>query len=269
MTVAFALVLLLLAPDKDPAEKAPAGKAKTYKLAYHFDKDDQYLETTTREFRLEIIQGKSLAVTEVAAKESLDRTVLETKKGRPVIERIVVKDFSKDVKKSPLQKSIGVTKSEAIGRKFVWRRIGDERWGLFTERAEVTAQYRPVVARLKNWRDNRLPKAPVKVGEKWTIAAADYLATLGQDVPKGTTGNMEFTLKSVDEKGVATISISGVWSYLEPGTRVVVTQSGTWTFDSKKGRDLKMESAAEIDMSGAMDGKARLKMTRVVAWKKK
>jgi len=283
MTAAFALLFLLFAPDEaKPADANGADAngvdvsganlkgagAKTYELAYHFVKGDEYLETTTRHFQLEIIEGSSLLLTVVDAKEALRRTVLETKKGRPVIERIVVKEFTREVKKSPKQKEIGVTKSKAIGHTYVWRRIGDERWGLFSERAEVTAQYNSVVARLKNWRDNRLPKKPVKVGETWKISAREFLTTLGQIVPKGTTGNMEFTLKSVDAKGVATIAISGIWSYLEPGTRVVVTQSGTWTFDVKKGRDLKMDSAAKIDMSGKSDGKANLKMTRVVKWKK-
>lgn len=264
MTVTLAFVLLFFAPQNDSTEKV-----KTYQLAYRFEKGDEYLETTTRHFLMELIEGKSLSVTEVTATEALRRVVLETKKRRPVIERIIVEKFSKDVKKSPLQKEIRKTEDKAVGRKYVWRRVGDKRWGLFTEQADVTAQNGPVVARLKNWRDNRLPKKSVIVGETWSVSASEYLTTLGQNVPKGTTGNMEFTLKAMDKNGIATIAIAGVWSYLEPGTRVVVTQAGTWTFDVKNGRDLKMESSAKIDMSGAQDGKARLKMTRVVKWKKR
>ena len=260
MNLLLALLVLFAAPEKD---------AKSYKLAYRFKEGDHYKESTSRMFKLDIVQDKTVASTHVVASEVLSRTVLETKQDRPVIERVVVNDFTRDVKKSPIQKEVGVTKSKAIGRTYVWRRVGDERWGLFTERAEVTNKYRPVVARLKNWRDNRLPKKAVKVGEAWRIPAAEYLETLGQAVPKGTTGNMDFKLVKVDDKGIATISIDGIWSYLEPGTRVVVTQSGTWTFDVKNGRDIKMDNTAKIDMSGNAEGKATLKLTRTVDWKKK
>ena len=99
------------------------------------------------------------------------------------------------------------------------------------------------------------------------MPATDYLETLGQPVPEGTKGEMQFKLAKVDDKGVATITIEGLFRYLEPQTRVVVTQTGTWTFDTNKGRDLKMESTMQIDMSGKADGKAKLKLVRTVDWK--
>ena len=259
----MALVLALLVPVFAQAD------AKTHKLAYAFRKGDEYTDTTTRAVELEIIQGKSLAVFDIRSKEILVRKILETRKGKPDIENVVVKDFTRETKKHPEQAEIGVKKSGAIGRTFVWRRVNDERWGLFGRRAEETNRFGPVVERLKNWRDARLPDKPVEVGASWEVPIKEYLSTVGQRIPEGATGNIEFKLESVDEKGIAKITFGGVWTYTEPGTRVVVTQKGEWTFDAKRGRDLKISATGEIEMSGAQEGKGKLSMERVVEWKER
>jgi len=260
MQIAVALLLLLLAPQDE---------TKTYKLEYRFDKGDKYTDSTKRAYKLEIIQGRSLSVFEMESNEVLVRTIEEAEDHRPTIENVWVKDFTTKTIKHPEQDQIGEKKSDAIGRVLVWRRVNKERWGLFGRRAEETTRFRPVVERLKNWRDARLPKEPVKVGGTWKIPIAEYLATVGQGVPKGAEGNIEFKLVSVDENDVAKISIKGVWTYSENGARVVVTQDGEWLFDVKRGRDLKLSATGEIDMSGAAEGKGKLRMERVVEWSKK
>jgi len=258
MQPAAALVLLLLLPQPE---------TKTYKLAYTFRKGDEYTDSTKRHVKLEIIRGKSLAVFEIDSNEILQRTIEEAEHGRPLIERVVVKDFTRDTKKHPEQNQIGTDKSGAIGRTFVWRRVNDERWGLFGRRAEETANFKPVVERLKNWRDKRLPKDPIKVGESWKVPIADYLSTVGQPIPKGAQGNIDFKLESVDENGVAKITFGGTWTYTEPGTRIIVTQEGEWLFDAERGRDLEIKATGKIDMSGDQEGKGTLEMERVVKWK--
>jgi len=245
----------------------PQADAKTHKLAYSFRKGDEYVDSTKRAVKLEIIQGKSLAVFDIRSKEVLVRKILETRKGKPEIENVVVREFTRETKKHPEQAEIGEKKSGAIGRTFVWRRVNDERWGLFGRRAEETNRFRPVVERLKNWRDARLPDEPVAVGGSWKVPIKEYLSTVGQEIPEGATGNIEFKLASVDGDGVAKITFGGVWTYMQPGTRVVVTQKGEWIFDTRKGRDLKISATGEIDMSGAEEGKGTLSMERVVEWK--
>ena len=257
MHAAVALLLLLLASQD----------AKTYKLEYRFKKGDEYTDTTKRSIKLEIIRGQSLAIFDISSDEQLVRKVMEADKGKPLIENVVVKQFTRKTAKHPEQKEIGEKKSGAIGRTFVWRRINDERWGLFGRRAEETERFKPVVERLKNWRDSRLPKKAVKVGDTWKIPIKDYLSTTGQVIPKGAEGNIEFKLESVDEKGVGRISFGGVWTYTDPGSRVIVTQKGSWLFDTKRGRDLEIKATGEIDMTGDQEGKGTLKMERVVKWK--
>ncbi|MEM8883626.1 MAG: hypothetical protein AAGD14_06150 [Planctomycetota bacterium] len=250
-------VVLLLFPQ---AEKA-------HTFAYKFNKDDQYKDTKTSEFVLEFRQGPSVVSFEVDTKEVMRRTVLEVKKGRPTIERVDVLDFTTNIKKHPEQNKIGEQKEKSVGGRYVWRRIGNVRWGLFSRREEVTIRHRAIVNRLKNWKDKRLPSKPIKVGDTWEVDILDYLALSDQQVPPGSKGTIEYKLKSVDD-GIATIVFSGVWSYLEAEARTVVTQQGTWKFDLKRGRDLSIEATADLSMTGAREGAGRFKSKRVVEWKK-
>jgi len=105
MNAAAALLLLLLLPQAD---------TKTYQLAYRFDKGEEYTDSTKRHIKLEIIRGKSLAVFEIDSNEVLQRTIEESERGKPLIERVVVKDFTRDTKKHPEQDQIKVDKSGAI-----------------------------------------------------------------------------------------------------------------------------------------------------------
>ncbi len=260
MQAAIALACLLLLQTAD---------TKTYKLEYRFRKGDEYTDSTTRLIKLEIIRGKSLAVFDIRSKEVLVRKVEDADKGKPLIENVVVKEFTRETKKHPEQDQLGEETSGAIGRTFVWRRVNDERWGLFGRRAEETARFKPVVERLKNWRDSRLPKTAVKVGETWKIPIKDFLSTTGQTIPKGAEGNIEFKLEGVDDKGVGKITFGGVWTYSDPGARVIVTQKGSWLFDIKRGRDLEIKATGKIDMTGDQEGKGTLKMERMVKWKEK
>lgn len=253
------MLILLLAPEKDAA--------KTYKLEYVFRKGDAYSDRTTREFKMEFIKGKALVRWDLTSTEVFERTILEVKQKRPEIERVIVREFIKNTKKSPDQRLVGEEKSSATGGTFVWRRVG-ERWGLFGQRSEVTSRYGDVVSRLKNWRDARLPTKRVKVGEKWVVPADKYLETTGQPVPPGTEGRIAFTLEKVDANGVATIRIDGVWSYRNLGSKYVVKQKGEWLFDIKRGRDLSLTASGELDVSGAQEGKGKLQMKREVTWKK-
>ena len=248
-------LLLLLAPEK------------TYKIEYRFRKGDEYTDATTREFKMEIIQGKALAAFHIQSKETLLRQIQEVKDKRPEIERVTIKDFTRDVKKSPVQKEVGAIKNTAIGAIFVWRRVG-ERWGLFGQRSELTERHPDIVNRLKNWRDARLPKKPVKVGEAWEVSARDFLETAGQPVPPKTSGSIEFKLKEVDANGVGKIEFRGIWMYRTAQSKYVVEQEGTWLFDIKNGRDLELKSVGKLDISGFEEGAGTLEMKRVVTWKK-
>ncbi|MHC4953133.1 MAG: hypothetical protein ACYTGZ_04530 [Planctomycetota bacterium] len=252
-------ILLLLAPEKADSKKA-------YKLEYSFRKGDEYKDETTRSFKMEKIQGKSLATWDVSSKEVFERKVMETKENRPDIERIIVRDFTREVRKSPMQKEVGKITNGAVGATFVWRRVG-ERWGLFGQRSELTDRHPEIVNRLKNWRDARLPVRPVKIGETWSVDAKTFRETAGQPVPPGTAGSIDFTLKAVDKNGVATIEFKGTWAYRTPGSRYVVKQTGKWLFDAKRGRDLEFSTKGKLDITGADEGSGDLAMKRVVTWK--
>lgn len=248
-------LLLLLAPEK------------TYKIEYRFKKGDDYTDTTTREFKMEMIQGNSLASYDYRSKETMRRQIQEVKERRPDIERVTIKEFTREVKKSPIQKEVGVVKNKAIGAIFIWRRVG-ERWGLFGQRSEVTERHPEVVNRLKNWRDARLPKKAVKIGDAWEVPARDFLETAGQPVPPKTSGSIEFKLKQVDANGIGKIEFRGIWMYRTAQSKFVVEQTGTWRFDIKNGRDLELVSKGKLDISGFQEGSGKLEMKRVVAWEK-
>ena len=254
-------LLLLLAPDEAPVKKP----AKAYTLRYVSRKGDKYVETSERSVLIEQILGKSLVTWDIVSKEVLERTILEVKDQRPDIERVIVREMTKHVKKSPDQRNLGEEKSPATGARFVWRRVG-ERWGLFGQRSEVTDRHRDLVSRLKSWPDARLPKKPVKAGDKWVMTATEYLETVGQPVPPGTEGRIAFTLEKVDAKSVATIVINGAWTYRIVDVKYVVKQKGTWRFDIKRGRDLSLAADGEIDISGSQEGKGRMSLKRLVTW---
>jgi len=252
-TVLLAL-LLLFAPEK------------TYKIEYRFRKGDEYLDSTTRLFKMELIQGKSLVSFHIESTETMKRQIQEVKDGRPDIERVTIKDFTREVKKSPVQKEVGAVKNKAIGAIFIWRRVG-ERWGLFGQRSELTERHPDIVNRLKNWRDARLPKKPVKIGDTWKVSAKDFLEASGQPVPPNTAGDIEFKLAAVDKDGVGKIEFRGMWMYRTQDSKFVVEQTGTWMFDTVRGRDLSLTSTGNLDISGGQEGKGALEMKRVVTWK--
>ena len=82
-----------------------------------------------------------------------------------------------------------------------------------------------------------------------------------------TAGSIEFTLASVDKDGVGKITFRGIWMYRTSQSKFEVEQTGTWMFDTVRGRDLSLKSKGILDITGFEEGKGELSMERVVTWK--
>lgn len=251
-----ALLLLLLVAA--PEGKADA-KAKTYELAYRFEKDLTYTERSSRVFKLDVYSGKKPAQFHIESEQVIRRTVIELgDDGRPTLERVEVLANTHTTKKSPTGE-LGVKKFASDGKTFVWRKSRG-RWGLFIDKGEVTAKHPQLVQLLSTWRDARLPGRPVAVGATWEVSAEDFLHAAGQAVPPGVKGRAVFKLAAVED-GVARITFTFKETYPQDGSPVVATETGTWRFDVKRGRDLSVEARGilEIEKGDAGSGKFGVK----------
>jgi hypothetical protein len=238
---------------------------ETHALRYRFEKGMCYEETTTRAFELtQEDAGKKQRIAS-SSLETLRRTILEVDEtAHPTIERVEVVAFSRTIEEHPAE-APGTVADAAEGKTFVWRRL-DERWGLFDGKREVTNVHARLVDRLKNWRDARMPRAPVAVGDTWEVAAPTYLATLGQPVPSEIDGVAVFKLERV-ENGVATVSFRFVGKTVVAGESQEWEQKGWIRFDVARGRDLESEASGTVRVSGPRGGRGTFEMRRKVVYR--
>lgn len=244
----------------------------TVKLAYRFPKGLVYTETTKRSILLQtVVHGPTVGTlkgkSDASSVQSLRRTILEADDdGRPIAERVEVLQFVRTVRASPSgSESEGVHVDPAQGRTFVWRKKGSQ-FHLYDEKGDVTDAYPRLVEQLRPWRDARLPKKPVAVGDEWNISAATFLETSGAHLPPGEIdGTASFHVDSLKD-GVADITFH--FDATVNGSSVTQTwkQKGTWRFDYKRGRDLELKATVDISMKGATKATGTGKIERTVTY---
>ena len=255
MRIALAC-LLLLAPGK------------TYELKYKFKKGMSYVDVQKRVFDLTVTESGRRLVWNKVDNIHIRRTILAVDETHhPKAERVQVITYSHEVKASPEDKEIGITKRPGQGKSFVWRRLRN-RWGLFDDSGEVTKDYRILVEHLKNWRDGRLPKDPIAVGKAWEISSKKFLQTAGQRVPEGVEGVALFRLKSV-ERGIATIPFEVGYRFKNGrGNLLTVNLKGVWVFDTARGRDLSFAVKGTLEIDDGKNATGTLVMSRTVTYSK-
>ena len=266
---ALALAVLLLAAPSTADEP----------LRYRFEKGLVYDDTTVRTFYFEFTRtgdekdrktGKEAKpqVWDISSKEILRRTVLKTDKtAHPMIERVEVIQFDRIVKESPdPNERKGISQDPSVGRVFIWRRMKTA-WKLFDGKdQDVTERFGKLVNRLKNWRDARLSRKPVAVGEKWDVSMETFLRTSGSPPPEGITGMAVFKLDSL-ERGLASISFTAHGSDTAQGARRSYRMSGKWRFDASRGRDLELKSEGTFKVEGEKGGKGTMTYHRTVSYR--
>lgn len=253
--MATALLLVLLAPE-------PA-----HTLEYRFEKGMAYDDVSSRHFTLELIAGEKLVRFETEVHQEMRRTVVAVDgDGLPLIERIEVKRFVKVTKDAPNDSDLGEKAYPSQGKTFVWRKKdGDEGWGLYGRKGEVTKKYPFLVERLANWRDARLPGKPVAVGATWEVSAQRFLQTVGQRAPEGVKGKAVFTLEGVAD-GVASIAFDFGQEHKD-GERVLTgSQKGKWRFDVANGRDLALEMEGKVRIDNGRGGVGTFRMQRTLSY---
>jgi hypothetical protein len=129
----------------------------------------------------------------------------------------------------------------------------------------VTGSHKELVDQLKNWRDARLPREPVSVGESWEVPPRDFMETAGLKVPDGLEGVATFKLEKV-EGAVAEISFEFRFASRHGGRRQAGVERGRWRFDFEKGRDLSFEMKGSINVDGGRGGKGEIAMLRTVTY---
>ncbi len=250
------LVLLLAPPD-----------AVRHKLEYRFAKGSSYVDEQQREWWLETVGGGKVFRWRYSFPTKLRRTVVDVDKtAHPSIERVEVLRFARTVVESArAEEKEGETKAASSeGQTFVWRRLAD-RWGLFSDKGDVTEVHKQLVGHLQNWRDGLLPKEAVAAGDTWEVSATTFLETAGQPVPKGVLGRAQFKLERV-EQGVATITFDFACTYEDLGHAHSGRYTGTWRFDVAKGRDVDFEAKGQIEMDGGKSGGGGVTIKRTFTW---
>ncbi len=266
---ALALAVLLLA--------APSTADEPFR--YRFEKGLVYDDTTVRTFHFEFTRpgdkkdqktGKEAKpqLWDISTKEILRRTVLKVDKtAHPMIERVEVIQFDRIVKESPdPNERKGISQDPSVGRVFIWRRMKNA-WKLFDPKdQDVTDRFPKLVNRLKNWRDARLPKKAVAVGQKWEVTMEAFLRTSGQPPPKDVEGIAAFNLDSL-EKGLAQISFTASGSDRAAGAVRNYRLKGRWKFDTFRGRDLELESEGTVEIAGEKGFKGTMTVHRTVSYR--
>jgi len=251
--------LAVAAPGKEKGRGA-------VRLAYEYEKGLSYVDEARAAITLDMfVKGQHIAF-EVENRKALKRTVLEVgDDGRPVIERVEVQRFVHEVKKHP-REDVGERRAPSQGRTFVWRRKprGDE-WALYDGKGDVTAKHPQLVAKLRNWREARLPEEPVAPGDTWEVSAASFLRAVGQPVPEGVTGKATFTLDRIRD-GIAHISFRFENTYRDGESVLQGWNKGVWRFDVERGRDLSLRMKGRLEIDGGDGGSGRFEMTREVTY---
>lgn len=234
-------------------------------LKYRFEKGMVYEDRTLRSTKFERNDAGRRLVFDVESEEVLRRTILETDRtDHPTIERVEVLTFTRTTNDHP-EEEAGTVKLPSQGNTFVWRRM-EKRWRLFDKAGEVTGRHPVLVERLKNWRDARLPKKAVKVGDTWEISAKAFLETVGARVPADVEGRGVFRLEGV-EGAVATIKFEYHYAWRTGGELVSAGQTGTWRFDLEKGRDLSLESEGKVKFDNGRSGSGTFRTIRTVTYR--
>ena len=259
---ALALAFLLLA--------APSSAEEPFR--YRFEKWLVYDDVTVRTFYLtpnkKPKKGEKAHVVDVSSKEVLRRTILKVDKTHhPMIERVEVIQFDRTVVDTPdTSMRKGTSQDPSVGRTFIWRRMKTT-WKLFDQKDEdVTAKFKRLVNRLKNWRDARLPTKAVAVGGKWEVPMETFLRTSGQPPPKDVGGVAAFKLDSL-EKGLAQISFTASGNDTADGAVRTYRLRGRWKFDTTRGRDVELQSEGTVEIAGEKGGKGTMTVHRTVSYR--
>ncbi len=242
---------------------APGDADGLITLRYRFQKGLVYEDRTERAFYMKAVDAESgkTAIWDLTSEEVLRRTVIAVDETEhPTMERVEVLKFSRTITAMPNRRP-GVVPDPAAGKTFLWR-LTKKGWRLYNKsERDVTDAYTRLVARLKNWRDARLPEKPIAVGGTWSVPYATFLRTSGSAVPDGVKGLVRFKLESVkDGRAKITFSIVGE----ETGNKH--TFHGIWMFDSKNGRDLSLENTGKIESADGKTGKGNARSKRTITY---
>lgn len=238
---------------------------QAYSFAYRFEKGLSYVDAQQRTMTTEIYANGKQMRWKAMFESRVKRTILSVDEtAHPSAERVEVERFRVIMKENPEQEKLGEKPLPCEGKSFVWRRL-EKRWGLFLNDRDVTDGHKELVDQLKNWRDARLPRGPVTVGQEWQVPPQDFMETAGLKVPKGLEGVAAFKLDGV-EGAVAEISFEFRFSSRQGGGRQTGVERGRWRFDHEKGRDLSFEMEGTIQVDGGRGGKGEIAMVRTVTY---
>jgi len=244
-------LLVLLAPEQ------------SYELKYRHEKGVTYRDAAIKAIRLTLFVDGRLVKFDVETQYDIERTVIEADREGPEVERVVVRKFVQIVRQSPDAKE-GTKAFKSQGKTFVWRRE-KKTWGLYDNEGDVTKKYANLVVLLRNWRAARLPKTPVAVGHTWEVSAKTFLETVGQEVPPQVAGKATFRLVAVKD-GVAKIAIEFKSSWRHQKNVLGGTQTGTWLFDLKRGRDVEVTMEGGIEVDNGKGGYGKFRSHRAVTY---
>lgn len=242
---------------------APGDSDGLVTLRYRFQKGLVYEDRTERSFYSKGTESDGkVRLWDMSSEETLRRTIVQVDEtAHPTMERVEVLKFERTIRAMPNRRP-GVIVDPAAGKTFLWR-ITKKGWRLYNKsERDVTEIYTRLVARLKNWRDARLPEKPIAVGGTWSVSYATFLRTSGSKVPDGVKGLARFKLESVQD-GLGKIAFTIVGE--ESGNKHTI--KGVWMFDVKNGRDISLENTGKVvSADGGKSAKGNVRSKRTVTY---
>ncbi len=224
---------------------APEGAVE---LKLRFEKGMVYEEASKRQITFRAIHKGHMTRYDSEDEVVVRRTILAVgEDGLPTEESVEVVKSVVTIREAPDDKT-GTTVRPSQGKTFAWRK-----GRLYEAGKDVSEEHKAIVQRLKSLGSVRLPKGPVAPGATWEVPARDFEASEGREVPEGVEGKAVFKLEEVND-GVARISFE-IRLAIPQGPRMLKsTGKGTWLFDLRSGRELKLEGEAKIDIDDAEGG---------------
>ncbi len=242
-------LLLLLAPEG------------AVEMKLRFEKGMAYEEASKRQVRFRAIGEGSFTKNDVADEIVVRRTVVEVgEDGLPTEESVEVLKSVVNVKEASDDKT-GVTVRPSQGKTFMWRK-----GRLYEGEKDVSEQHKDIAQKLRSRCAVRLPTGPVAVGGAWEVAAKDFEESEGRDAPEGIQGKVVFKLEEVKD-GVARISFE-IGVAQPQGQRMRRhTGKGTWLFDVKNGRELRLEGDGKLEIDDGKGGFGTLRTLRELTYR--
>jgi len=243
------LLSLLLAPDG------------AVELKLRFERGIVYEEASKRQITLKVINAGRVFRYDKADEVAVRRTVLEVgEDGLPSEESVLVLKSAQTIREAPDDKT-GTTARPSQGKTFAWRR-----GKLYEGEKDVSEEHKDIVQRLKSRGAVRLPPGPVAVGATWEVAAKDFEESEGRDAPEGVEGKAVFKLEEVKD-GIARISFEIRFAFPKGPQTFKSTGQGTWLFDVKNGRELRLEGDGKLEIDDAEGGFGTQKTLRELIYR--